>query len=268
MSFQNKNERDEIVTRIYTIDRLLYPKDGSPQPEQQESSRLKEMYYVALGEYADRLPRVRLSRCPLCGTDLKRVFDPWGLDGPWWHAGPTVRYEEPKTCEHFMVLLGALSMNGRIPVEAVDEVQPGPAVPFVVPALLHLPGMVAVVSKTALATGDIAYPIAYFSDQEIHPRSLQQSWCRTTHWFANAAGGQSWTIANYPFDYDLQPYLEAKQLRWFDLDDPEAGVKTLDAAETCPFLDLPGDRERQLIAFGERDLMGLPDGALINPFDD
>lgn len=267
MSFQNKNERDQVVGKIYGAEHLLYPHDRSKKPGIKESLQLREMYFVMLGEYADRLPRMQLSQCPICGSELKRVFDPYGLDGFWWHKEPTVQYEEPKACEHFMVMLGALHMNGRIPVEAVDEVQPGPEAPFVVPALLQLPGMLAVISKTTLATGDVAYPIAYFSDHDIHPRYLHQSWCRTTHWFPNATGAQSWTIANYLFDFDLQPYALKKQLRWFDLDAPHAGVKTSDD-EPCPFLDLPGDRERQIIAFGERDVMGLPTGELINPFDD
>lgn len=267
MSFQNKNERDQVVRKIYETERLLFPQDRSKKPGISESLQLRERYFATLGEYADRLPRIPLSQCPICGSALNRVFDPYGLDGPWWHTGPKVEYQEPKACEHFMVMLGALYMNGRIPVEAVNEVQPGPEAPYVVPALLKLPGMLAVVSTTVLATGDVAYPIAYFSDHAIHPRYLHQSWCRTTHWFPNATGGQSWTIANYAFDFDLQPYAQKKQLRWFDLTTPEAGVKTIDD-EPCPFLDLPGDRERQIIAFGERDLMGLPNGELIAPFDD
>jgi len=267
MSFTTKEERDAIVTALHATDRLLYPGEGAAEPEQQERYRLKERYYTLLGEYADRLPRVPLSVCPFCGAPLKRVFDPWGLDGPWWHTEPTVRYEEPRACEHFRVLLGALQLGGRIPVEAVEEVQPGPAVPFVVPALLRLPHMVAILARIPLATGDLAYPIAYFSDQAIPPQSPPQPWCRTIHWFPNGSGGQSWTIANATFDFTLQPYLASRQLRWLAPDAPEAGIHTLDQGP-CPFLDLSGERERQLIAFGERHLIGLPDGELINPFDD
>jgi hypothetical protein len=38
--------------------------------------------------------------------------------------------------------------------------------------------------------------------------------------------------------------------------------------EECPFLDLPGDRENQIVVEGSRDLIGLPTGEPFNPFED
>jgi hypothetical protein len=37
--------------------------------------------------------------------------------------------------------------------------------------------------------------------------------------------------------------------------------------EPFPFRELPGDRERQQIAHGQRALLGLPTGDALNPFD-
>jgi hypothetical protein len=169
-----RSARDELVQRIYQLEASLFRRPGAPELTMAERPLAKERLFATYGEYADRLPRVRLSSCPYCGEPLKRVFDPFGMDGPWWHVDVQVKYDEPAACDHFRVLLGAVNLGDRVPEEVRGEVRPGPEVPFVVPALLALPGMLAVVGRLQLATGDVAYPIAYFSDQPTRPVSLHQ----------------------------------------------------------------------------------------------
>jgi len=262
-----KPERDALLAELQDIFARRYPEDPAQDPSPREDELLRERYYLRLGEYADRLPRITLSVCPYCDSPLKRAFDPFGVDGPWWVVRCQVAFEEPRACEHFKVLQGALGLNSLVPLEAREQVQPGPAVPFLIPALLRLPGMKAVVSRTTLATGHIAYPIAYFSDHEIDPARLCQTWCRDAHWFKDAEGNAGWLIATYPYDFELEPYFKQGKLLWSDLAEKEPRV--LGPGDgPCPLLALPGDRERQDLSDGERELMGLPSGEPVIPFGD
>ena len=260
-----KDERDLLIKEMVRIDDELYPEDETKDPGVRESILLSERFYQIKGEYADRLPRMILSRCPFTGEPLKRAFDPFGLDGPWWHSLLDVVFDEPRAPEAFQVLLGAVNFHGRTPTEVQEEVQPGPGVPFVVPRLLSLPGMKAVISKVDLATGDTAYPVAYFSTAEIEPILLHQPWCRQDFWFPTDSGDAGWSIANDVFDFDLAGYLADGRLKWTDLADPEGAVLGPEDGE-CPFLDLPGDRELQQVVGGKAGLIGLPTGDPVDPF--
>lgn len=260
-----KQERDQLIQEMARIDAELYPAEGIEGPGVRASILLRERFYQVKGEYADRLPRLVLSRCPFTGEPLKRSFDPFGLDGPWWHVLNDVVFDEPRAPEGFQVLLGAVNFQGRQPEEVVTEVRPGPGVPFVVPRLLELPDMRAVISKIELATGDIAYPVAYYSTAEIEPILLHQPWCRKDYWFPTDSGDAGWSIANDLFDFDLAPYLADGRLWWTDLADPEGGVLGKNDGK-CPFVDLPGDRELQQVVAGEASLIGLPTGVPIDPF--
>src|SRR5690606_24644384 len=95
----DRSARDELVRRIYELENRRYPPEGVAPPSDWERPRIREQLYATLAEYADRLPRVRLSVCPYCEAPLKRVYDPFGLDGPWWHLDVQVKYDEPDACE-------------------------------------------------------------------------------------------------------------------------------------------------------------------------
>jgi len=263
----DRGERDRLVAELKDLDRRIYPDDPAAKLAQRERDLLKERFYKVLGEYSDRLPRLILSKCPHCGAPLKRAFDPYGLDGPWWQAAGICKVEEPAHCGHFQVMLGAVALHGRVPVEVKEEVLPGPDVPFVVPKLLELPNMVAVVSWVSLATGDTALPIAYFSTEEIPPVMLHQPWCRKDYWFKTETGDSGWSVANDLFDFDLKPFLGKGQLKWVDLEEKDLPLHPV-GNEECPFLDLPGDRENQIVVAGTRYLNGLPTGEPVNPFEE
>lgn len=260
-----RGERDALVKRIRELEGRLYPPPDSPQPDDGERDRLRESYYLAMGEYFDRLPRVLMSACPFTGEPLRRAIDPWGLDGFWWHARPLAKIEEPAAPESFRVLLGALHLNGRTPSEAVEGVQPGPEVPFVVPRLLQLPGMVAVVHRLALETGDTVHTIAYHSNEPIPPEFLHQFWLRADFWFKDEDGNPSWLIANDAWDFELAPYVASGQLRWLR-EGPDGPVVAAAADGPCPYLAVPGERRPQSIGRGEREWMDLPSGEPFDPF--
>jgi hypothetical protein len=260
----NREERDRIVAELKELDRKIYPEQASKKLPERKRNLLKDRFYQVLAEYSDRLPRVTLSKCPHCGAPLG-AFGPRARR-PWWRLEGSARSRNPH-CGHFQVMLGAVSLHGREPAEVKEEVQPGPDVPFVVPKLLELPKMVAVVSWISLATGDTALPIAYFSPEDIQPVMLHQPWCRTDYWFKTEDGDESWSVANDLFDFDLKPYIKKRQLKWVDLEERDLPLHPI-GKEECPFLDLPGDRENQVIEEGSRDLMGLPTGEPGNIFED
>jgi hypothetical protein len=259
-------ERDKLLERLRELDSRLFPADEANTPSSRVAARLQDDYLLVLGEYSDRLPRVVMGISPFNGVQLKRAFDPYGLDGPWWWKDCPVRIEEPDAPPAFQVLLGALALGDRLPAEATDEVIPGPGVPFVVPRLLGAKGFAAVIARLELATGDIAYAISYWCEAQIPPANLHQPWLRQELWFKNSQGVEGWTIANDPWDFSLEPWIAAGKLFW--VDPATGGLFDRNSAVRCPFLGLEGYRQPQLLSGGERTLLDLPDGAILNPFDD
>jgi hypothetical protein len=256
-----KEERDALVARLRDLWARMYPEGAPPPPP--ELARLRESYYQGLAEYGDRLPRVPMGRCPFTGEPLLRSIDPWGVDGYWWHVSCVAPVEEPRAPAAFKVLLGALTLGRAAPVEAKEPVKPGPEVPFVVPALLDLPGMQAVIAKVPLPSGDVAWPVSYWSEQEIDPKRLHQPWLRDMWWFPGPSGDAAWSIANDRWDFELVKWARSGKLSWVDL----AAADPPLVREGLEFLErLPGERRPQLLAEGERELLELPDGTPVIPF--
>lgn len=263
-----RDRRAIILNRLRRLDAMLYPDgDAAPAPRGERRARMKALYFRALDEYFDRLPRVVMSVCPFTGQPLRRAFDAVGLDGPWWHKDLLSTITEPAAPPAFKVLLGALRLGARAPQEASEEVIPGPEAPFIVPRLLNLPGMVAVIGELRVETGDVAYPVAYFSEQDIPPPKLHQHWLREGLWFKTESGEASWLIANDAWDFELKPWIDRKKLWWMGERNGRRVALSSDSGASCPYLNLPGERRPQIIAGGERDLVDLPSGVPLNPFE-
>jgi len=158
-------------------------------------------------------------------------------------------------------------MGTRTPKEATREVIPGPEVPFVVPRLLSLPGMVAVIGEVRSQTGDVGYPVAYFSEQEIAPEKLHQFWLRQDFWFKTEAGDASWIIASDTWDFDLKPWVDKKKVLWVGEKDGKPAALSADSGKPCPYVNLPGERRPQIVSFGEREWGEVPSGVPFNPFE-
>lgn len=256
-----KEERDRLLAKGRELWARMYPEDGS-DPSPADFARWREAFYQAVAEYSDRLPRVPFGACPFTGEPLLRAIDPYGVDGWWWHVDCIAVVEEPRAPAALQLLLGALTLGKREPAEALDPVKPGPEVPFVIPSLLALPGMRAVVGRIELPTGDIAWPISYWSGEEIDPIDLHQPWLRDVHWFTDENGDSAWTIANDVWDFDLAKWVRSGQLLWADLSGDTPRI-----ADPAPLLaDLPGERRPQLLAAGSRSFLPLPDGNRVVPF--
>jgi hypothetical protein len=264
----SREERDALLARLSALDRELYPPEGEEEPSRRQRALLEETYYRVLAEYSDRLPRVPMSACPFTAARLVRAIDPYGLDGPFWHKVRTFTPEEPAAPPTFKVLLGGLDLRGREPSEAEEEVIAGPDVPYVVPRLLELPGMVAVVTRIELRNGDLAYPIAYFSREPIPPGALHQPWLRQELWFTDENGRSAWLSSNAPWDFDLASWIERSKLGWIEPGDETFRVRGSEDLGRCPFLDLAGDRRPQTFASGTREQGEPPSGVPFAPFEE
>ena len=220
-----------------------------------------------LKEYAERLPFVEISRCPICDAVLEYVVDTMGLDGPWWAKGDLVEFPKPQGCEHFRVLLGAIDFHGRTPSEAAVHrtVLPGPGAPFVVPRLLEIPGMRAVIWSFGLPKGDLCYPIAYFSEEPLHGAFLHQPWGREAYQVFNIEGEyEGWTIANDPWEFEPRPWIDRGLLFWIKPGDESL---TLRREGSCPYENLAGIRKPQVIRKGKLSTLSLPTGERLRIFE-
>ena len=250
------------------VERLVKGVSGTPPIPLEEEKKLKAECEAPLQEYYDRLPRMTLSRCPYCKELLKHVFDPWGVDGLWWQESEATSCDEPETCPHFAVLLGAVNLNGLEPKGGSHgrEAHVGPEVPYVIPRVLDLPTMVAVISSLRMANGYTAYPIAYISDVAPPPGSLTQSWTRTTYSFRDAAGRHAWTVKTDPWDFELLRWVAKGKVRWIERSDPQF-VLSEEGVTAFPYDNLLGRRERVIIEGNKLRTLPPPAGEEIDPFD-
>lgn len=199
--------------------------------------RLEEQYFA-------ELPRLALSCCPFDERPLYRTFDPFGLDGLWWRSDVTP--EEPPCCRHFCALTGAINFGVQKPAAGSFEVRPGPEVPYVIPRLLQLPGMVAVVSQLTMDNGYAAYPVAYFAERRPPPQELCLEWRRTQLSYTTQMGESGWTVPADDWDFDLGPWLEAGKLRWCTPKTAELAPRGRLSLKN-PYVDLPGERSARVL---------------------
>lgn len=261
-----KEERDALVGAYLEVRRRTSWPD-SQNLSVEEGQELYQREDELLAEYSESLPSLPVSRCPFCASTLEYPIDPYGLDGPWWMSKPVVDFPEPISCVHFRVLLGAVDFHGRNPVEAEpwENVLPGPGVPFVVPGILEYTGTRAVLSQFQLSVGDTAYLVAYFIEQPNGGLIKYQPWPWENYLVLSDEGEYlGWGFSTDEWDFDLAPYIGDGLLQWIEPGDENLNVVS---QGSCPFLDVPGVRQPQIIEWGEIYLGELPDGAPADPFD-
>ncbi|MBF0233806.1 MAG: hypothetical protein HQK65_12325 [Desulfamplus sp.] len=261
-----KFERDQLVGRYWEVRRHL----SSPHRDLhtiEECKKLTAEKRQLMSEYPKYLPMVSISRCPFCNKVLNYCIDTYGFDGPWWKKGALADYSPPKGCEHFRLLLGAIDFQNYEPSEAavVDEILPGPGVPFIIPRLLELPKMVAVISDLKLSNEYKCYLIAYFSQTPIHGAYLHQPWTREAYQVVDTNGKyQGWSISTDPWDFDLEPWIKKNKVFWIEPDD---STHILHTTLPCPYTNLSGVKAPQLIKNGKLIQLPLPTGKTLEPFE-
>lgn len=222
-----------------------------------EVKRLRDRYY-------ERLPRLCMAVCPVCAKPLYRRFDPFGFDGPWWSDAPAGG--EPPACPHFVLLRGAVAFHNLPAFAGAKRVHTGPEVPYVIPRLLDLDGMVMTIGTLTMEPGFTAYPLVYFAPRRPAPSDLTSTWARPTFEYRNAAGDGGWEYASDAWDFDLAPWLPRGKIRWCDPGSNNSRLSA-DPPDRCPFLNLPGERQAVEIEGAMRHLTGVPDGQPNFPID-
>lgn len=199
--------------------------------------------------YRAGLPKLVLSRCPYTQFELRHTFDPYGLDGLWWDAASPERPQAERlyTCQ---CITGAMTLGQpaeRFPFLA----KPGPAVPYVIPALIRDPRVTAVVSSFPCGRHR-AYCIAYFSARECDGLLWPNEWGADFRWREGGASPGGWSDATdleELWDFQLTPYVEQNKLFWIAPDDPSAALRS--GLAGCPYVNLPGERRAQRVSHGE-----------------
>lgn len=223
-------------------------------------ARAEELHSV----YYRALPQVAISRSPISSAVVTKKMDLAGLDGPWWALGA---YDGPPEGDsNVLTYTGAMKLKAW-PKDAAGgaEIRPGPEVPYVIPRLLSLEGVVCVVSSMALLPEDAtAWFITYFAEPRRPAAEAHQMWLRDIVYYVDPQGFSRWNICNDSWDFELGPWIARGKVLWTPPGDP-AGTVTRDGA--CPYLDLPGGRAPRSVAAGKVSLLPLPDGTPQDFFD-
>lgn len=258
-----KKERDDLLK--LAADKLAErAKHRASDPDL--ALQLRQEATAAKEEYFDRLPVLVMSCCPYCEQPFLRSFDPFGLDGTWWESDR--RRPGPPPCPHFCVLRGAVRFDDRPVLGPKTEAHTGPEVPYVIPRILDVDTMVAVLGELDVQPGHDVFTIAYFADVRPPVQELTADWPEKTFNYTTALGEPGFVIPVDPWDFELRPWIEKGKLRWCEPGSGNEKLAPADAgADACPYLDLPGRRER-LVVSGPHVLgRGLPDGEPIGPAD-
>jgi hypothetical protein len=259
-----KEERDKLIEDYARI--IAERKAAGSLPED-ERLRIKAERRAILAKYFAGLPRLEISRCPFTGEVLQRAFDPWGVDGFWWQEGiPAIEHEEPAAPASFLVLSGALNLGDQPPLGGeLADAHVGPDVPFVVPALLEHPTVTAVISSIPMECGYTAYPIAYFC-KKAPPLVGIHAWTETTFSYKDSKGHPFWGISTDPWDFDLEPWIERKKVRWIEPGDEALTVRSGSPSQ-CPYVGLPGIRKNQVLLGDRLVTKAPPSGEEVSPFE-
>lgn len=211
-------EHRAVILEMRRIEReieKLLRENGSRWKElETERNVLYARIEPLVGKYWDWIQPVKLSRCPFCVSDLLRLFDPVDFNGFWWMDRTQRPKAEPKSCEHFQLLQGAVNLNGRPFLETLFECHPGPGSPFVIPRVLELPTMQAVISSIPMHCGYTAYLIAYFSEVPPPSKSLTQSWARKQYHFRLPDGRAGWDVIEDRYEHDLASWITKGKVKF------------------------------------------------------
>lgn len=219
---------------------------------QREGSLASVLKYEA--EYDQNLPLVGLGCCPFDRLPLRLPFDAFGLAGLWWRPDrPRPRPEA--VCKHFLLLSGALSLEGHAPEPGQYRSEPGPCCPFVYPHLLEHEGVVAVIAQRTIAPGHQAFAISYFKESPgaVLACALPPEWGLKFRFYQNEDGRRVWRGAERSLDFELSRWAEAGKLRWCKQVEPIPRLAKPQAE--CPFLPKtspsPEEKRPQVIRMSE-----------------
>jgi len=257
MNNWSAKSRAQLLSRVKKLSAQRFGEKGlGLSVEQWRASDAEEQQI--LEEYAENIPYLAVSRCPLCNQALEVTIDTMGLDGPWWWKHCPVDLAPHIACDHFQVFLGALNLNGRQPNEVTKTVIAGPSLPFVNDRLLQMDGVVAVLSEISIDPGYQGYMIAYFSEEPLDQADLHQEWRHETYGLLNDDGEP--VAAEQKLDlwnFNLADWLGQGKLYFIS---PQDDSLKLGVEMPSRYENMEGIKMEQSITNGEIWLLEPPDG--------
>jgi hypothetical protein len=219
----------------------------------------QERMYQLCQEYRAEVPIIPLCRCPFCNTVIYHSLDTFGLDGLWWNYETPIRPEDSPIrseayrqglCQHYLALSGAVRLSQ--PIEnAPIKVQPGPEVPFVVKRLMRNQSVWVVISSIGIGA-HTGYPIFYFSDLKPLGVKLVNTWGTDYYVWEKADGTEALDQVDdfgQDDDFELAPWISQGRVLWIAPEDASLRLR-IDVAD-CPYLNLPGRRDRFYVQDGK-----------------
>jgi hypothetical protein len=211
-----------------------------------ETDRLRQ-------EYIQGLPRVAIAADPFLGSIVTASIDTDGLDGPFWDAMNPARPAETMP-PSFVVFTGAMLLS-RPDLETTTYLcLPGPARPFVLPALLNRDGVVSVLASIPIGR-HTGYAVSYFSRVPLEltdQARLPGEWGRREYWRRDLGRPVRLAAAledDPAPDFNLAPWIDRGTLAWVA---PGDATMTLRRDRTgCPYITLSGDRRPQRVQLGQ-----------------
>ena len=246
---QRRQILDAYATANERLEDLLWAEGQGSRIDHGEVDLLREQISELWDAYAESVPRLPLARCPFTGTTIHHSCDDAGLDGLWWCYESPVRPDEslPPT---FLALTGAVTISPP-PEEFPFLCKPGPAVPYVLPALLSQRPVKSVLRAFPVGR-HTAYALSYFVELPGLTLARPNTWGTGLHTWTDQSGRQRWAEADEDGeirDFDLAPWLESGQLMWIAPGDASLTLRS--GAAGCPYVGLGGERRPQYVQFGE-----------------
>ena len=202
---------------------------------------------LARAAYVTLLPERTISRCPITGELVQVPFDGVGLDGPFWNSMDPARRAPAEGLPGSVV-----SWTGGLRLAEPVETAPfmalaGPAVPFVVGALLEVDEVVAVIGPAGVGAHD-GFSVVYFAEDApaVDERLLLNEWGARSYRYVYASGVErSGTSQLYDddADFEIARWIDEGKLRWIAPSDDSWTVR--DGRDGCPYLGWDGVRAMQ-----------------------
>lgn len=232
-TFKNKQERDDYLLLMKNFDDFMWEDE-----HEKDYDKNKAEYDKMWDEYYNRLPILQFSVCPYCSAPYHHTYDPFGFDGIGWGEWGMANKVQTN-CEHARLIRSAYTFTSDLdPDLECDGVSVGPAIPYVIGRILRKNTMKAVVSKIEFASGDILYPIVYFSTEPPEKRALTADWDDNQY--------ERCEVPKDKWDFHLRPWVESGHVLWCEPSDDGLALST-QPADACPFYGLKGHLGKQFV---------------------
>ncbi|WP_067819060.1 hypothetical protein [Nocardia inohanensis] len=210
---------------------------------------VRDQRAVIMRKYAKALPYVPVARCPDTGEVVEYKIDTGDLDGWFWdHDNPWREHRAmPAT---WLTMCGAMRLGEPVAF-AKFWCEPGPGVPYVIPRILSNDGVHAVLNQISVGP-HTGWAISYFGPR-VTGSPLENVWGANTYDVYDDQGGWlGWSEHESrvdEYDFELAPWVESGKLQWIEAEDPHVRLRS--GVDGCPYLGLPGSRQKAAIFRGE-----------------